>query len=258
MTTLGNLPHSQVEMVEKKLEYAFNNRADQYVRRINLDPRMAEEIAALIDEARSRPRTPYELAREIMGKNCLLQVAEERKLIGDKNSDKFQYVPWSENCLEELRGSHVLVYVPPLSISSIMDEINDYRPGLHLFETPDDDRLPTHLPIVSGWFLVQKTALSNSQTSWERQERLYEDDEERPVAQVVFWAIMAVKLQNNTNILHDAYLRCADVILGDIPGHTVIGFGEHGIQYGTCREEHDFFYAPVMKKPQPLHVPKTE
>ncbi|MEK7067597.1 MAG: hypothetical protein AAB956_01225, partial [Patescibacteria group bacterium] len=156
------IPAGELHAAEQRLRVALGEEADKVVRRINADPLFVNLIAGQIvtmtqeiaDKKLTSLNSHWLRAREIMGHN-FLGVEEAIQHFGVNPTQKqlaaLAEVPYPESVLEELKHSHVLVAVFPLSILDIRGKVASDK---CLFYEQD-------------WYNQQAFAKETGETGWQ-------------------------------------------------------------------------------------------
>jgi len=164
------------------------------------------KVVRLIQKGGFEPTTSQKRAREIMGRN-FFGVEEAIKHFGVNPTyqqlEVLSEIPFSEVVLEQLKDTHVLVAVFPLSISKI------HKRNPDLFSS--DWRDSRNKQKVS-WQLVYKTPVddSNSRT-WDEQQSLLDKNEETPITQVMVYTIIGHFLVTGEWLFKDVYVCCSGI-----------------------------------------------
>jgi len=156
--------------------------------------------------------TSQKRAREIMG--CNFFGIEEAIKHFEVNPSRQQLatlseVPYSEAVLEELKNTHVLVAVFPLSILDIRGNV---RVGLFYEQSWYDNESFAKENGEAGWHLVRKTEVQGSTSkNWNEQCLLLGKDDEVPTARVITYTIIGHYLATGERLFEQLYVRTLSV-----------------------------------------------
>lgn len=196
---------------------------------------LAAKVVRLIENGGFEPTTSQKTARAIMGRN-FFGIEEAIKCFGVNPSRAqtaaLSEVPFSEAVLEEVRDTHVLVAVFPLSILEVRGKVErklfySHEGSWYNKESFAKDRGET------SWHLVRKTPVDDSTSkTWDEQQALLGKNEETPSAQVMVYTIIGHHLTGGERLFERIYVRTSSV--GSY-GHRVgVGlFDEFGL-YVFC------------------------
>jgi len=227
--------HKEHELL-LKLETAGLN--DELAQRI-IDSKgndLAIKVVRLIQNNGFEPTTNQKRAREIMGRN-LFGVEEAIKHF-DVNPTRQQLaalseIPFSEAVLEELKNTHVLVAVFPLSILEVRGKVER-----NLFFSHEDAWYNKQSFAKergeANWQLVRKTPVDNSTSkNWQEQKALLSKDDEVPTTQVMVYTIIGHYLATGERLFERIYVRTSSV---DSDGRRVLvgHFDSEGLDVGYC------------------------
>lgn len=188
--------------------------------------------------------TTQKLAREIMGKN-FFSVEEAVQYFGVKPTraqlSALSEIPFTEAELREVKDTHVLVAVFPLSILEIRDKVErnlfySYEGAWYNKEAFAKDRGDAR------WQLVRKTPVENSTNkTWQEQQTLLSNKEETPKAQVMVYTIIGHFLATGERLFERTYVRCSDL---DSDGYRVyVGhFDSDGLHVFYYWDGHRYYY----------------
>jgi hypothetical protein len=155
--------------------------------------------------------TNQELARKIMGKNFFgIEEAIQYFRVKPTKNERLSVIEWTEEELGNVRDTHVLVAVFPLSILKIRNRVDR-----KLFYSHEDAWCNTQAFAKengeAGWALVRKTAVENSTSkTWNEQQALLSKDEETPTARVMAYTIIGHFLATGERLFENIYVRCSD------------------------------------------------
>ena len=190
---------------------------------------LATKVVGLIQNGGFEPTTSMKCAREIMGKN-FFGVEEAIKYFGVNPTSRqlaaLSEIPFSEAVLEELKDTHILVAVFPLSVLEIRGKVDSklfYDQSWYNKESFAKERGEV------CWRLVRKTIVDNSTNkTWSEQQSLIGKDEEIPSARVMTYAIIGHYLATGERLFGNIYRRTSSL---DSDGyHVSVGrFDQHGL-----------------------------
>jgi len=230
--------HKEHELL-LKLETAGLN--DELAQRV-IDSKgnnLATKVVRLIQNGGFEPTTSQKRAREIMGKN-FFGVEEAIEYFGVNPTRQelaaLSEIPFSEPVLEELKNSHILVAVFPLSVLKICGKVER-----NLFCSREDawynkqSFAKEHGKV--SWQLVRKTPVDNSTAkSWQEQQTLLGKDDEVPTSQVVVYTIIGHFLAVGERLLEHIYVRTSSV--GSDGSRVGVGdFDSGGLSVGGCWDD---------------------
>lgn len=176
------------------------------------DPDMRKRLVRFWLSGGYEPTTTQKLAREIMGKN-FFGVEEAVQHFGVKPSraqlSALAEIPFTEAELREVKDTHVLVAVFPLSINEVRGKMTAklfYDQSWYNKESFAKDRGDV------SWQLVRKTQVENSTSkTWDEQKALLAKNEETPTARVMVYTIIGHFLATGERLFEKVYVRCSDV-----------------------------------------------
>jgi hypothetical protein len=136
-------------------------------------------------------------------------------------------VPFTEAELREVKNTHVLVAVFPLSILDIRDCAKTKKlPNSQRFFYDQDWYNKQAFAKDRGdvsWVLVRKTPVENSTSkTWQEQQVLLSDKEETPTARVMIYTIIGHFLATGERLFEEVYVRCSDLDSGG--GRVGVGY----------------------------------
>jgi len=187
------------------------------------DNDLAIKVVRLIQNSGFEPTTSQKRAREIMGKS-FFGIEEAIKHFGVNPTRQqlaaLSEIPFSEAVLEELKNTHVLVAVFPLSILEIRGKVDSklfYDQSWYNKESFAKERGEVN------WQLVRKTPVDNSTSkNWTEQQSLLGKDDKVPTAQVMVYTIIGQYLATGERLFEHIYVRISSV---DSDGRRVdVGF----------------------------------
>ncbi len=153
-------------------------------------------------------------ACDIMGKN-FFAVGDAVRYFGvGPNSQQLAVlseIPFSEAVLEELRDTHVLVAVFPLSILQIRSWVERGLFYGHEGAWYNEKFFARERGEVS-WQLVRKTPVDNSTSkNWQEQQALIAKDDEVPSARVMVYTIIGYFLATGERLFEHIFVRTSSV-----------------------------------------------
>lgn len=153
-------------------------------------------------------------AQKIMGNN-FFGVEDAIKYFGIKPDEKqiaaLDNISFSESVLEELKDTHILVAVFPISILDIRKKVPK-----ELFYSHEDSWYNKESFAKDsgdiGWKLICKTPAQNSVSkNYQEQQALLGKQEEVPSAQAVVYTIMGHYLKTSERLFEDLYVRTSSL-----------------------------------------------
>ena len=202
--------HQEHEFLKKLETAGLNGELAQKV----IDSKgndLATKVVRLIKNDGFEATTSQKRAREIMGKS-FFGVEEAIKYFGVNTSRQqlaaLSKIPFSEAVLEQLKDTHVLVAVFPLSILEIRGKVNSklfYDQSWYNKESFES--FAKEYGEVN-WQLVRKTPVDNSTSkNWQEQQALLGKDDEVPTAQVMVYTIIGHYLATGERLFKHIYVR---------------------------------------------------
>ena len=181
-------------------------------------------IADLIKSGGYQPTTSQKLAREIMGKN-FFGVEEAVQHLGVKPTkaqlSALVEVLYTEAELREVKSTHVLVAVFPLSILDIRGKLKRELFYRHEDAWYNNQEFAKDKGEV-GWYPVRKTSVPNSTSkTWSEQQALLAQNEETPKAQEMVCTIIGHFLATGERLFENVWVRCSD--LASDGDHVCVG-----------------------------------
>jgi hypothetical protein len=210
------------ELAQEVIDSKGNNLAIKMVRLITSDG---------LEATASQKR-----ACEIMGKNFFgIEDAIKHLRINptSKQLAALAEIPFSVMALEELKDTHILIAVFPLSILEIRGRIE--RNLFHSYEDSwyNKESFAKERGKV-GWELVRKTPVEDSiSKNWQQQRSLLSKNDEVPSAQIMVYTIIGHYLSTGERLFKNIYVRTSSL---DAGGHRVdVGvFDSDGLVVGYC------------------------
>ena len=191
--------------------------------KITENKELARKIVDLARKGGFKSTISQKHAREIMGKN-FFGIEEAQKHFGVNPTHQqlaaLSEIPFSEAILEELRHTHILVAVFPLSILEIRDKVSKirYKGTFELFESEDDELWYIEESFARergkvDWQLIRKIPVDNSvkKNDWQEQQALLAKEEEVPTAQVMIYTIIGYYLVTGEHLFENVYVQTSSV-----------------------------------------------
>lgn len=147
--------------------------------------------------------------------------------------DMDELVPWSPSALDSYKNSHILAFVPAISIAEMSDsgfgrrflDLGPLKKELFATQRPQ-----------SGWHLVQKTPVPNSGNKWWlEQKSLLKISERVPKASVVTFLVIAYFQKTGLRLFERDYVRTDDVCEGR-QRVSFCAFNEESVHYNIWPE----------------------
>ena len=234
------IPAGRLHAAEQRLRVAFGNNADVVVNRINTDKKFVLQLAEhMIMSAIQLPENPQWIrAREIMGKN-FFGVEEAVRHFGvsltDQQLTDLSEILFPEEVLKELKDTHILVAVLPLSILEIRNKMDR---GLFCNE---ENVWHDHEPFIkergeASWQLIRTTPVDNSTSKyWDGQQALIGECDEVPTCRVMVYTIIGHYLVTGEHLFKGVHVRTSSVdSRGDCAGVGRFSFGSKGLGIHHC------------------------
>lgn len=196
--------------------------------------------------------TIQKCVREIMGKN-FFGVEEAVKHFDVNPSNKqlavLSEIPFSEAVLQELKDSHILVAVFPISILEIRAKVERKLFYGHEDSWCNNQKFAKESG-KTGWKLIRKTPVPDSTSkTWQEQQRLLNKEEETPTAQPMVYTIISHYLNTGERLFEKIYVRISSL---DSDGlHVDVGFFDSsGLRIGDCcdRDRHSNLAVSFSRK----------
>lgn len=192
------------------------------------DPEMRRELVNFWNSWRYETNIAHKRAREIMGHN-FFGIGEAVRYFGVEPTNMqlsaLAELPFTEAELKEVKDTHLLTAVFPLSILEIRDKVDS---GLFFYRACHDNESFAKKHGKASWQLVQKTAVKDSTSKgWREQQLLLKKDNEVPTAQVMVYTIIGHYLATGKRLFQKTYVLTSSV---DSGRHRVaIIFGSRGL-----------------------------
>jgi len=175
---------------------------------------LATKVVRLIENGGFEPSISQKRAREIMGRN-FFGIEEAIKHFGVNPSRAqtaaLSEVPFTEEVLESVKDTHVLVAVFPMSVLDIRGKVErklfyNHANSCYKKEAFAKDRSKT------AWRLIRKTSvLDSTSKTWNGQQGLLDKSEETPSAQVMVYTIVGHYLATGERLFENVYVRTSSV-----------------------------------------------
>lgn len=192
---------------------------------------LAMKVVRLIRNKGFEPTVSQKRAREIMGKNFF--GVEEAVKYFDVNPNNeqlaaFSEIPFSEALLQELKDSHILVVVFPISILEIRAKVERKLFYSHEESWYKKQKFARESG-KTGWKLIRKTPVPDSTSkTWQEQQKLLNKEEETPTAQPMVYTIIGHYLNTGERLFEKIYVRTSSLVSGG--GRVGVGgFGSSGL-----------------------------
>ncbi|MDD5290878.1 MAG: hypothetical protein PHZ04_02060 [Patescibacteria group bacterium] len=182
--------HQEHEFLQK-LESAglIGNLAQRVIESKGND--LAVKVVSLVQSGKLVPTASQSIARAIMGNNFFgVEEAIKHFRVNPTNQQlaALYEIPFPEAVLRELKDTHILVAVFPLSILEIRNRVGS-KLFCKRFKSNNESFMREHGEL--SWQLVCKTVNYNLiWKSWEEQLELLDEDDEVPTAQVMVYTIL--------------------------------------------------------------------
>lgn len=178
------------------------------------DPEMRRRLVRFWNSGGFEHTTSQKLVRKIMGKN-FFGVEEAIQHLGAKPTkaqlSALAEIPYIEAELREVKDTHVLVAVLPLSILDIRGKVERQLYYSHEDAWYNNQAFAKDHGEVS-WQLVRKAPVPDSTSkNWAEQQALLAKNEETPKARVMIYAIIGHYLATGERLFENTYVRCSDV-----------------------------------------------
>jgi len=177
---------------------------------------LAMKVVKFIQSSGFEPTISQKRAREIMGRN-FFGIEEAIKHFGVNPTRQqlavLSEIPFSEAVLEDLKDTHVLVAVFPLSVLEIYGMVGSNLLR-KLFSDPSWYNTQSFAKECGkvNWQLVRKTPVANSGLKiWKEQLALLGKDDEVPIAQVMVYTIIGHHLVTGERLFEDTYVRTSSM-----------------------------------------------
>lgn len=180
------------------------------------DNSLAAKMIKIIKKGGFDSTTTQKRAREIMGTNYfgIEEAIKHFEVEPTKQQlDTLLRIPFPEDTLEELKETHVLISIFPLSINDVQSKVG---PSL-FFRRKNRDDWPIQKPFAKeqgdiSWQLVRKTLIDNSICkNWQEQQALIGEDDKTPDAQVMVQTIIGYYLATGKRLFERGYTRTSSL-----------------------------------------------
>lgn len=176
---------------------------------------LALKVVRFIEDRGFCPSTSQKRARAIMGRN-FFGVEEAVKYFrvdpAEEQVVALSGIPFSETVLEEVKDTHILVAVFPLSILDIRDKVKERKFFWHHGAVWYSKEAFAREQGEFNWYLVRKTPVENSiSKTWDKQQMLLEHNEKVPSARVCVYTIIGHFLASGERLFTKIYVRTSSV-----------------------------------------------
>jgi len=149
----------------------------------------------------------------------------------DQDLNALAKIPFSEPVLKELKYTHILVAVFPLSILDIRSKVDS---KLFCDQSWYNNESFTEERGEVSWQLVRKTPVPNSTSkNWSKQQRTLFKEDKVPTARVMIYTIIGYYLATGEHLFKDIYVRTSS--LRSAGSRVAVGYflssGRIGIYY---------------------------
>jgi hypothetical protein len=180
-----------------------------------------DSMIEMIQRKESKSTISQKHARAIMSKN-FFGIEEAIKYFGVNPTHQqlaaLSDVPFSEARLEQLKDTHVLVAVFPLSILEIRDKVDPKLFYKHEDAWYDKQSFAKEAEEIN-WQLIRKIPADNSMLkNWQDQQALFGKDEEMPTAQALIYTAIGHFLSIGEQFMERKY-ACTSTV--DSSGNRV-------------------------------------
>ena len=142
-------------------------------------------------------------------------------------------IPWSEASLERYSESHMLSFVPALSICD-MAISSDLSHFFNQTEFTDEKFMKS--PPIPGWHLIQMNPVFGSGNKWWLEQRLMlAKCETVPSAAVLSYSVIMYYLQTGLRLFENSFVRTTDVCR-DGRRVSFYNFNQDGVHYDSWSE----------------------
>ena len=230
------VPAGELNAAEQRLRVALGESAGKVVRRINTDPLflrvMVGQLATAAEQIDGKQygsiNPNWQRAHKIMGDN-FFGVEEAMRFFGvDPSNEKlanYWQIPYAWTTLRELKNTHILVAVFPLTITMIMNKVGEEAFDNQVKHIVSDYR---DEPAHSGWLLIRKTAVPGSLSKeWNQQYPLITKKEHIPRAVDLVYAVVGYYLVTGKRLLKNIRLRTS----------TTVRYGKERVLIGQFDKE---------------------
>ena len=181
--------------------------------------------------------TPCAAAKDIFAKNYI-----QSEQYFPPKSVEAGTVPWSVLTLKKYSNTHILIYVPAVSLNELsrFEFFSDF-----FLDTWFTDQSFAKMKCVSGWHLIQMAPVTDSGNKWWlEQKNLLQKFETVPSVAVLIFSVISYFLQTGVRLYEKEYVRTVDESVGR-QRVCLCGFGkEKGIVLDTY-PEFDFYHLKV-------------
>ncbi len=207
MKTWTEVPAGTLNAATQRFWVALGNNAETVANQINTKPGFVDKLARFAEEHCVSEPLNWDRAREIMGKN-FFGVEEAVKHFGINPKGKLAGlcdIPWSEEVLESVKDTHILVAVFPLSILAMRAK---RRRFFYLNSNYNKKLAFVRDKGQVGWHLVCKTPVGNStDKNWDEQQELLADSSMTPTAQVLVYTAVGCFMATRERLFTELAVR---------------------------------------------------
>lgn len=231
----------KIHAAEQRFWLACGENADVVAERMTNGPEFLDNMAKFAIRGGPQPSMSVQRASEIMGVNFFgvedgirhMNTKFRRfELVG------FAEVPVTDEELEEVKDSHILVAVPSVSIVSMRENVakKNVYPADNTWHIERIKGKEFKHPFVArtgfpGWRLVRKTAVPKSTSkTWDEQLPLLGKNDEVPSSRVLCYTIAGHYLKNDEKLFTDVWVRTSDVVSFGLRVH--VWFDADGVGVG--------------------------
>lgn len=153
--------------------------------------------------------------QKIMGKENFFGIKEAIKYFKvnptDQDLKDLAKIPFSKPVLKELRNTHILVAVFPLSILDIRKMNAELFYDQAWWYKDKDDSFAKERGKAS-WQLIRKTPIPNSTSkNWSEQQKLLSKDDKVPTARVMVYTIIGHYLATDDRLFKKTWVRTSSL-----------------------------------------------
>lgn len=181
--------------------------------------------AILLFVTRNKSMTSQRIARKIMGKN-FFGIEEAIRYFGIKPTNEqllaLVRVPFNEDELREVKETHLLIALFPLSILDIRKKIDSKL--FHQRPCHNEEIFAKDCGVVS-WQLVRKTPIDKLvPKQWEKQKAFLGENNEVPSAQLLVYAIIGYYFLTGERLFEQTYVITSSFDSGGYRVAIIFGF----------------------------------
>ena len=218
---------------------ALGDEADLVANRMKNDSDFVSQVALFARNGGFQSSTSQKCARDIMGRNFFgIEEAIRYFGVNPKKTElaTLSEVPFTEEVLESVKDTHVLVVVFPMSILGVRVKVKDESGRLFYDQSWYNKESFAKDKGEVGWQLVRKVPIADSTNkTWNEQQALLGNIEETPKAQVVVYTIIGHFLATGERLFGNGYVRTSSVALDGM--HVYVGyFDQLGLRVHNWRD----------------------